>query len=168
MIDPFEDIPVRNDLQTIAFYNTENLFDTFNDKHTFDRDFLPKSIRNWTPKRYHKKLRKLGYAISLIGRRETGKHPAIIGLAEVENAKVIKDLLTSKHLKNYDYGYVHYNSPDERGIDVALLFDKNAFEVLHSEPFFVELTNDKGLPDYTRDILLVSGKKRTNTACLAN
>ena len=158
MTDTFEYIPVRDDLQTIAFYNIENLFDIYDDKHTNDNDFLPSSVKKWTPKRYDNKLRKLSFAISNIGKKETGKHPALIGLAEVENAKVIEDLISSKHLEDCNYGYVHYNSLDERGIDVALLYDKNVFEVLYSEPFTIELTDDDGSPDYTRDILLVSGQ----------
>lgn len=153
----FDDIPVRKDMQTIAFYNIENLFDVFDDKHTHDADFLPKSIKKWTPKRYDNKLRKIGYAISNIGRKETGKHPTLVGVAEVENAKVLEDLIDSKHLEDCNYGFVHYDSPDERGIDVALLYDKNAFEVITSEPFTIELTDDDGSPDYTRDILLISG-----------
>lgn len=153
----FDDIPVRDDMQTVAFYNIENLFDVYDDKHTHDGDFLPTSIKKWTPKRYENKLRKLGYAISNIGRKETGKHPTLVGLAEVENAKVIEDLIDSKHLDDCNYGYVHYDSLDERGIDVALLYDKNAFEVITSEPFTIVLTDDDGSPDYTRDILLVSG-----------
>ncbi|WP_298556625.1 endonuclease [uncultured Algibacter sp.] len=157
MTDPFEDIPVRHDMQTVAFYNVENLFDLKNDKYKHDNDFLPGSIKNWTPKRYENKLRKLGYAISNIGRRETGKHPALVGLAEVENAVVIKDLISSKHLKNCNYDFVHFDSPDERGIDVALLYDRTAFKVLHSEVFSIPLTDLDGTPDYTRDILLISG-----------
>ncbi|WP_299556750.1 endonuclease [Seonamhaeicola sp.] len=157
MNDFLEDIPVQDNMQTIAFYNLENLFDLSDDEHTNDNDFLPTSAKKWTPKRYKNKLRKLGFAISNIGRKETGKHPALIGLAEVENAKVIEDLLDSKHLADLDYSYVHYESPDERGIDVALLYDKTAFEVTHSETFTVHLTDDEGLPDYTRDVLLVSG-----------
>ena len=157
MIDSFEDIPVRDDLQTVAFYNLENLFDFFNDKHAHDYDFLPTSIKKWTSKRYQNKLRKLGYAISIIGKKETGKHPAIIGLCEVENAKIIEDLIASKHLENHNYDYIHYDSLDERGIDVALLYDTTAFEVITSEAFTIELTDEDGSPDYTRDILLVSG-----------
>lgn len=158
MIEPsFDNIPVRDDMQTVAFYNIENLFDVFDDKHTNDEDFLPTSIKKWTPKRYENKLRKIGYAITNIGRKETGKHPSLIGLAEVENAKVLEDLIESKHLKNCNYDFVHYDSLDERGIDVALIYDKNAFEVISSEPFTVELTDDDGTPDYTRDVLLVSG-----------
>lgn len=157
MTDAFENIPVRNDMQTIAFYNLENLFDLTDDPHTNDNDFLHTSVKKWTPKRYDNKLRKLGFAISNIGRRETGKHPAIVGLAEVENATAIEDLIASKHLKECNYSYVHYDSLDERGIDVALLYDTTAFEVLNSEPFTISLTDDDGSPDYTRDILLVSG-----------
>ena len=157
MIDFSEEIPVRHDLQTIAFYNLENLFD-FNDNTKInDNDFLPTSVKKWTPKRYDNKLRKLSFAISNIGRKETGKHPAIIGLAEVENAKAIENLITYKHLAPYNYSYVHYDSLDERGIDVALLYDTSVFEVTHSEVFRIFLENDRGEPDYTRDILLVSG-----------
>lgn len=157
MTETFEDIPVRDDMQAVAFYNLENLFDLVDDQHTNDNDFLPTSAKKWTPKRYDNKLRKLGYAISNIGRRETGKHPAIVGLAEVENNKVIEDLIASKHLEDCNYGYIHYDSLDERGIDVALIYDTTAFEVLHSETFTIQLTDDDGSPDYTRDILLVSG-----------
>ncbi|SFZ89755.1 Endonuclease/Exonuclease/phosphatase family protein [Flaviramulus basaltis] len=157
MANTFDDIPVRDNMQTIAFYNLENLFDLVDDQYTNDNDFLPTSVKKWTPKRYDNKLRKLGFAISNIGKHETGKHPAIVGLAEVENAKVIEDLIASKHLDDCNYNYVHYDSLDERGIDVALLYDTNAFVVLHSEAFTVELFNNQGLPDYTRDILLVSG-----------
>lgn len=157
MTDTFEDIPIRNNMQTIAFYNLENLFDLTDDRHTNDNDFLPTSVKKWTPKRYDNKLRKLGFAISNIGRKETGKHPAIVGLAEVESAKVIEDLIASKHLEDCNYSYIHYDSLDERGIDVAILYDTNAFDVLNSETFRIQLIDDDGSPDFTRDILLVTG-----------
>ncbi len=158
MNTPSEVIPVRHDMQTVAFYNVENLFDLKKSKHTHDSDFLPNSIKRWTAKRYHNKLRKIGYAISQIGMDETGKPPAIIGLAEVENATVLDDLIASKNLEPYTYDYVHYDSLDERGIDVALLYDTTAFEVSHSETFTVRFTEPDGSTDYTRDILLVSGR----------
>jgi predicted extracellular nuclease len=158
MIEPQEAIPIRHDLQTVAFYNLENLFDIYDDKRTNDNDFLPTTKKKWTPKRYENKLRKLSFAISNIGKTETGKHPAIVGLAEIENANVIEDLIASKHLEDCNYSYVHYDSLDERGIDVALIYDHTAFEVTHSETFRVYLTDENGEPDYTRDILLVSGK----------
>ena len=158
MTENIEDITVRHDMQTVAFYNIENLFDLRDSKFTNDGDFLPESVKRWTPKRYKNKLRKLGFAISNIGLQETGKHPAIVGLAEVENARVLEDLLNSKHLEDLNYDYVHFDSLDERGIDVAMLYDTKVFEVLHTETFSVSLTDDDGSPDYTRDILLVGGK----------
>ena len=157
-MNDYSEIPANPNLHTVAFYNAENLFDIFDDEKKYDNDFLPRADKRWTAKRYKNKLRKLGYVISNIGRKENGKHPAIIGLAEVENATVLQDLTASKHLENCNYSFVHYDSKDERGIDVALLYDKTVFTVTTSEKFSLELYNDKGLPDYTRDVLLVSGE----------
>ena len=89
----------KSNKQTVAFYNIENLFDIYDDEFTRDDDFIPTSKKRWTVKRYKNKLRKIGYAISNIGRKETNSHPAIIGLAEVENDAVLRDLIASKHLK---------------------------------------------------------------------
>jgi len=158
MIDSSEAITVRHDMQTIAFYNCENLFDVYDDTRTNDNDFTPNSDKRWTYQRYENKLKKLSFAISNIGRKETGKHPAIVGLAEVENAKVVKDLITQPNLENCHYKYIHYNSLDKRGIDVAFIYDSTAFKVTHSETFSIGLVSviDDSL-DVTRDILLVSG-----------
>jgi len=142
---------------TIAFYNLENLFDTFDNKWTNDNDFLPNSEKRWTEKRYRKKLRKLGYAISQIGIKTAQKAPSILGVAEIENKLVLEDLLNSKFLKNLPYDYVHYDSPDERGIDVGLIYDTTVFEVTTSEVYPLELYDEDGYRDYTRDILVVEG-----------
>ena len=143
---------------TIAFYNIENLFDIINDPSKHDDDFLPKSPKRWTPKRYQKKLLKLGTAISKIGEEDTDVGPIIIGLAEVENKKVLSDLVNSKNLIDENYSYIHYDSMDERGIDVALLYKSDVFKVEHSETFSVYLEKEFGQQDYTRDVLLVKGK----------
>lgn len=142
---------------TIAFYNVENLFDTEDDLHTHDKDFLPTSEKRWTPKRYKNKLRKLGQVIAQIGSKGSDFPPAIVGLAEVENKKVVQDLIDSKYLEKHDYNLVHYDSADERGIDVALIYNTKDFEVKHSETFSVYFEKEEGVQDYTRDILLVSG-----------
>ena len=142
----------------IAFYNIENLFDIENNPLTNDDDFLPTSAKRWTPKRYQKKLLKLGTVISKIGEEDRAIAPVIVGLAEVENSNVLSDLVKSKNLINEDYSYIHYDSPDERGIDVALLYKSDIFKVENSEPFTVYLQNELGEQDYTRDILLVQGK----------
>ena len=142
---------------TVAFYNVENLFDVYDNPDTHDEDFLPTSEKKWTRKRYNKKVRKLSYVIARIGKKHNGKHPSIIGLAEVENKGVIIDLIQSKHLKNKNYNYVHFDSPDERGIDVALIYDTTKFTVQNSNNYKIEFKKEYGGNDYTRDILLVSG-----------
>ena len=145
-------------LHTIAFYNLENLFDTVEHRETLDDDFTPNGFKKWTPKRYKKKVYKLAKTISEIGLESTLKAPALIGIAEVENEVVIKDLINTEQLNKIDYGYVHYNSPDERGIDTALLYDKSHFEVLQSEPITLMVYSTEGERDLTRDILYVYGK----------
>lgn len=142
---------------TIAFYNIENLFDVYDDKVTRDTDMQPGSEKKWSIKRYKNKLRKIGFVISNIGKKETERHPAIIGLAEVENDAVLKDLVVSKHLAKHNYSFIHYDSPDERGIDVALLYDDTIFKIAFSKTFTINLQTNDGAIDYTRDILLVSG-----------
>lgn len=153
----FQDAFIKHNLHTAAFYNIENLFDVYDDQHTNDNDFLPSSRKKWTAKRYKNKIQKLSFAMSNIGYRETGKPPVLIGLAEVETPAAINDIISHNHLKDYNYKYVHYNSPDERGIDVALIYNEDFFKITHSETFTVALQNADGSPDYTRDILLVSG-----------
>ncbi len=146
-----------NKYHTIAFYNLENLFDTEDDKYALDNDFLPESDRNWTPKRYEKKIYKLGTVISGISDEGSKEAPALIGVAEVENKKVLNDLIESKQLAKLDYSFVHYNSPDERGIDVGLLYQKEHFEVIYSESIPILLYTEEGLRDFTRDSLYVKG-----------
>ncbi|RIA10442.1 Endonuclease/Exonuclease/phosphatase family protein [Flavobacteriaceae bacterium MAR_2010_72] len=148
---------ITQNLQAIAFYNIENLFDIYDDEDTNDDDFLPTSAKRWTQKRYDRKLYKLGSVISQIGMSETQYPPAIVGLAEVENAAVLQDLISNSELVEHNYNFVHYDSTDERGIDVALLYRGDVFQVQSSETFSVHLADDNGEPDYTRDILLVSG-----------
>ncbi|WP_298474801.1 endonuclease [uncultured Maribacter sp.] len=144
-------------LYTVAFYNLENLFDTVDDEKTLDDDFTPTGYKKWTKKRYHKKLFKLAKVISKIGYESANTPPVLVGIAEVENEEVIKDLLYTEPLRDIDYGYVHYDSPDERGIDTGLLYLKSNFEVIHSEPVTLLIHNLKGVRDTTRDILYVKG-----------
>ena len=144
-------------ITTIGFYNVENLFDTVDDPKTFDDDFTSNGKKNWTPKRYALKIKKLGGVISKLGLNRSKYPPAIVGLVEVENAKVVEDLINSTSLKKYPYNFVHHDSPDERGIDVALLYNKQFFELLSSETYPIYLKNETGNRDYTRDILKVTG-----------
>ena len=144
-------------ITTIGFYNVENLFDTKDDPKTADDDFTSEGKLRWNYKRYKIKIKKLGSVIAQLGMNRSKYSPAIVGLVEVENAKVVRDLVNSSNLKKHHYGFAHYDSPDERGIDVALLYNKHVFEFLSSETFPVFLIDDEGERDYTRDILKVSG-----------
>ncbi|WP_299046609.1 endonuclease/exonuclease/phosphatase family protein [uncultured Polaribacter sp.] len=142
---------------TVAFYNVENLFDTKDNPKTLDDDFTEDGKKRWDNKRYTQKVKKISSVISQLGVYRSKIPPAIVGLVEVENAKVVADLVNSSYLKKHHYGFVHYDSPDERGIDVALLYNKQVFEFIASETFPVFLEDDEGERDYTRDILKVSG-----------
>ena len=144
-------------ITTIAFYNVENLFDTINNPSTADDDFTSGGKKKWNYKRYKVKVKKLGSVISQLGMNRSKYPPALVGLVEVENAKVVEDLVNSSNLKKYHYGFVHHDSPDERGIDVALLYNKEIFEYLASEIHPIFLKRKDGNRDYTRDILTVRG-----------
>lgn len=133
----------------ILFYNVENLFDTFDDPYTHDDDFLPNSRKQWDEERFQTKIEKLGEVVLAVN----SKGPLFIGLVEVENSYVINQLLQSRGLNNINYNYAHFESPDERGIDVALVYDEDYFTVQSKEPLPVHL--DKN--DKTRDILYVKG-----------
>jgi len=145
-------------LYTIAFYNLENLFDAKEDKHTLDDDFTPTGRKQWTKKRLHKKLFKLAKTIDKIGKSSTENPISLLGVSEVENAEVLHLLLQEDPLKKEKYDFIHYDSPDERGIDTALIYHKEHFEVLRSETISLLIYNPDGERDTTRDILYVHGK----------
>jgi predicted extracellular nuclease len=109
---------------TIAFYNVENLFDTLNDPSINDEDFLPQGKLNWNKTRFDIKLNRIAKVVNEI--EETNK-PDIVGLCEVENKAVLTDLVNLKSMDRF--GIVHFDSPDERGIDVALLYRKKIVKV---------------------------------------
>jgi predicted extracellular nuclease len=143
---------------TLGFYNLENIFDTEDDPRTLDDDFTPEGPKKWTQRRYRRKLRKLAGTIHKLGKTTSGQLPSLLGVAEVENKKVLQDLISTKPLNRYSLGIAHHDSPDERGIDTALLYDQTCFELDHSEAIPLLVYNEEGLRDYTRDILYVQGK----------
>jgi endonuclease/exonuclease/phosphatase family metal-dependent hydrolase len=142
---------------SVAFYNVENLFDTLNDPNTRDDDRTPEGRDRWTEAIYQKKVKNMARVLSEIGHETTGKPPAVIGLCEVENRRVVEDLLNAPELKPYNYGIVHVDSPDERGIDVALIYQKKHFLPIRFKSHALRLYNKKGARKYTRDQLLVFG-----------
>ncbi|TYP76929.1 endonuclease/exonuclease/phosphatase family protein [Aquimarina intermedia] len=143
---------------TIGFYNLENLFDTINDPKTFDDDRTPDGKDHWTEAIYRKKLKNMASAIVAIGSDLTKSPPAILGVAEVENKKVLEDLIQQEAMASYRYGIIHHDSPDRRGIDVALLYRKDIFRPIQSMTRPVLLYDQKtGKRVYTRDQLVVTG-----------
>ncbi|MBL7944046.1 MAG: hypothetical protein JNM00_14850, partial [Flavobacteriales bacterium] len=132
---------------TVMFYNVENLFDTVNDPSTLDDDFTPEGKLNWTDERYRTHLAHTAWVIDAL----PGDLPALIGVCEIENRKVLEDLISASLLSGKPYGIVHRDSPDERGIDVGLMYDRNQWELVN-ESFIEVVLPSSGDPN-TRDIL---------------
>ena len=158
MFSFFDTNEPKDSVHTVAFYNMDNLFDIYDDPDTLDDDFTPQGEKRWTLRRYKNKINKISDVLVQLGTEHAVSAPALIGIAEVENKEVLIDLVNSKKLKPYHYDFAHFESPDERGIDVALLYQKKYFEYLDSRPYELLLYDEKGNRDYTRDILLVKGR----------
>jgi len=145
------------EVRTIAFYNVENLFDTINDPNTFDDDRTSMGRDRWDSERYHQKIAHISQVISEIGNEVTETSPDILGLSEIENQQVLEDLIGHPNLREKGYGIVHFESPDERGIDVALLYKKSIFLPGTYKSHRLILKKEDGERDYTRDQLVVGG-----------
>ena len=141
-----ERIPFR-----VVSWNIENLFDTHHDSLKNDREFLPDALRHWNYSRYKKKLSDVARVITAIGEWNP---PALVGLCEVENDTVLRDLTRRSPLKELNYRYVMTDSPDLRGIDVALLYQRDLFKLLSSRSIPIP---PLGQYRPTRDLLHVSG-----------
>ena len=133
-----------SDLLSIGFWNVENLFDLENDPSKRDDEFAIGGKKNVTSDIYELKIKR---SVEVL----TDLNVDILGLCEVENISVLSDLNNS--YKGRDYKIIHFDSPDERGIDNALLYDQNKFSILVSKP----IENKLGGNDKTRDILYVKG-----------
>ncbi|MGG7035629.1 MAG: endonuclease/exonuclease/phosphatase family protein [Flavobacterium sp.] len=161
------------ELHTVAFYNFENLFDTINQPN-YDDEWTPNGKQRWTSDKYSQKLKNISKVVSQIGINEQQKQsPTFIGAAEVENKQVLEDLIKEPLMVRQNYGIVHFDSPDKRGIDVALLYRKNHFKPTSYKniPLLIYRKSDEVMVKnvdqeqeivrnrrvYTRDILLVTG-----------
>ena len=146
-------------VNTIAFYNLENLFDTENDPLTYDDDRTPDGKDHWTEEIYQDKLKNMAKVMAEIGAEVSGSAPTIIGVCETENRKVLEDLVNQETLVEQDYGIIQFDSPDRRGIDVALLYKKKLFTPTHykAKELLIYDDNDKSKRVFTRDQLVVSG-----------
>lgn len=139
----------------IGFYNIENFFDTIDDPNKNDEEFLPNGANHWNTERYNIKLDHMSKVIKELGVDNGFQCPVVMGLCEIENRNVIQDLINTPALKDCNYGIEHYDCRYDRGVDVALIYQKDRFIVVNSKPYPL-IIPDK--PDFnTRDQLLVSG-----------
>lgn len=139
--------------RTIGFYNVENLFDTI-DGPNDDKDFLPNADSEWNAKKYADKIMHINQVIDSMG------SPIILGICEIENKAVVEDLLKASPSRS-NYGIVHYESPDDRGIDVALAFDPTVLTVINSGIIRFNLENPNH--PHTRDILWTKFTTKSDT-----
>lgn len=148
------DDKVKVQVSCVAFYNIENLFDTINNENVNDEEYTPTGSNKWNSIKYNAKLQRMSYAISQIGLDLTPVGAALIGVCEVENRLVLEDLVKQPDLAKRSYDIVHYDGPDRRGIDVALLYNPQLFIVSNSKSYRLRTENPNFL---TRDQLMVSG-----------
>lgn len=139
----------------IAFYNVENLYDTLDTPNTDDFEFTPAGPNKWNTEKYKVKLDHLSEVLSQLGTELTPDGAAVIGLAEIENDNVLNDLVKESKLKKRNYNIVHFDGPDRRGVDVALLYNPKYFKVTNSKSY--RLTNPEDSSFRSRDQLMVSG-----------
>jgi hypothetical protein len=139
----------------IMFWNVENFFDPFDDSLKIDDEFTPRGNRGWTWVRFNKKLNNI-YKVIM---SEGWKPPDIIGLCEVENRWVLEQLTGTTPLGKFEYRIIHHDSPDQRGIDVAMLYLPSSFRPLRNQ--FIPVTGLKTNDDPTRDILFIKGIIKT-------
>lgn len=157
LISAFPLMAQENSFQValVGFYNIENLYDTIDDPLTDDAEFLPSGLNTWNSAKYNLKLERISEVIAKLGNEVVPGGPVILGLSEIENRRVLEDLIKTPTLKPLNYGVVHFDGPDRRGVDVALLYQKNRFQVEGSRSFRL-YTPDTAFR--TRDQLLVWGK----------
>ncbi len=120
-------------------------------------EFLPNGNKKWNTEKYFQKINNISKVISELGADVTGSAPVIVGLCEIESKAIMTDIANSKALKKYDYGVVHFNSFDARGVDTGLLYQKSRFKVLDAKPHPIYIYDADGSRKYTRDILQVTG-----------
>jgi endonuclease/exonuclease/phosphatase family metal-dependent hydrolase len=142
----------------VMSYNVENLFDCRHDSLKADYEFLPTGKRRWTYGKYHRKLTAIARVIAAAG---GGEVPALVALQEVENDSVLRDLTRRSPLRTAGYRYVMTHSPDRRGIDVALLYDRSLFRLLSSQSISLPLVYQGKPLRPTRDILHATGQLLT-------
>lgn len=152
----------ERNLYSVAFYNLENLFDTIHDSGKNDYEFLPDGSFQWTTEKYEAKLKNLSTVLSSLSRELVPEGPAVIGVAEAENRRVLTDLVNQPAISNYEF--IHYEGPDKRGIDCALLYDPKQFTVTNSK-LVLSTPFEGDTVHLTRGFLIVDGQLAGERIC---
>lgn len=147
--------PIAKNTFRVMSYNVENLFDLDDDSLTHDEEYLPGGLRGWNYARYRRKLIHIGRVLVAGG----WNPPAVVGLCEIESRRAMIDLTQYSPIKNLGYKFIHYESPDARGVDVAMLYQPEFFRPLHHQPVRIHFPHAPA--SRTRDILYVAGKVPT-------
>lgn len=158
--------PSKNHKYVIGFYNLENLFDIYHEEGKNDYEYLPDGANQWTQEKYDKKLANMAHVIAAM-KKDNNVYHTVLGVSEIENRLVLEDLVAQPEIADANFQIVHYDGPDRRGVDVALLYRPNQFKVLASEslPFtfspsridFSSWSQEEMDHFKTRDILMVRG-----------
>ncbi|WP_291529790.1 endonuclease/exonuclease/phosphatase family protein [Bacteroides sp. UBA939] len=152
----------ERNLYSVAFYNLENLFDTIHDANKDDYEFLPEGRYKWTAEKYEAKLKNMAKVLNEISRDRISEGAAVIGVVEVENSQVLADLVIQPAISNYKF--IHYEGPDKRGIDCALLYDPEQFTVTHSK-LIPSVPFEGDTVHLTRGFLVVDGLLAGERVC---
>jgi len=155
-----QNLPSSKDSKTIVFYNAGKFFDAVNDPGAYDDDFIPSGIRQWDEEKYKKRVTDVAKVLSAINENE---FPSLIGLAEIENKKVAEDVISSSKLRRGKYGVVNFDKKDEKGLEIALLYKKDDFEVIDSKSISIDFGPD--IKDVNRDFLYVKCRTKDDFIC---
>jgi len=147
----------RYQVACVGFYNVENLFDTVDDPITWDTEFTPNGGKGYTADVYQEKLANMSQVIAEMATEFTPDGLAVLGVSEVENRKVMEDLVAHKNIRSRNYQIIHYESPDFRGIDVGLIYQPKYFQPVQSKALPLLIYENNGDLRVTRDILYVKG-----------
>ncbi len=146
----------RFQMALVGFYNLENLFDTIDNPDIRDEEFLPNGSNRWNTEKYLTKLANMSEVISLLGKDDNPDGIAVLGISEVENRQVVEDLINTPSLKPMGFNIIHYDSPDKRGIDVAMIYRPKYLKVTNTKSYRLTIPGMDNF--FTRDQLVVSGK----------
>ncbi len=159
-------VQIPDDAYVIGFYNVENLFDAEHDRGKSDQAFLPDGENNWTQEKYEKKVANIAEVIKAMADKN-GRWHTVLGMAEVENDRVLEALVADPQIAEAGYEFIHFEGPDVRGIDCAMLYRPSQFKVLETRTLPYDFNTRKGIvfektPEEqrafkTRDVLVVRG-----------